>query len=189
MTRCRSLHLTGLVIGVAEAQAGKAGCRLQLVGSPVQRPTIQTIRRQISRTGRRGSIVTVWVNPLCSGSADWGPPRGEPLHAPGPTELISGLYLDGGPLSLRSATRCTSLSGTPGAGTITVTDPASGAILATETVANGQLAKIRLPAGTYTIVGTFANAMSDNQNMQSPPRSVTIRSGQTIRQDVSVSIK
>lgn len=183
------MHLTGLAISVAEVRAEKAGCHLRLAGSPVQRPTIQTIRRQSSRTGRRGPIVTAWVNPLCSGSAAWGPPRDEPLHSPGPTELVSGLYLDGGPLSLRSAARCTSLSGTPGAGTITVTDPASGAILATETVVNGQLARIRLPAGTYTLVGTFANAMSDNQNMQSPPRSVTIRSGQTTRQDVSVSIK
>jgi hypothetical protein len=111
------------------------------------------------------------------------------LHTPGPTELVSGLYLDGGPHRFRSVPRCTSLSGIPGAGTITVTDPASGAIVASATVANGKLAKIPLPPGTYTITGTFANAISNNQHMQSPPRSVTIRSGQTVRQDVSASIK
>jgi hypothetical protein len=126
---------------------------------------------------------------LCSGSADWGPPSGEPLHTPGPTELISGLYLDGGPPRLRSARRCASLSGTSDAGTITVTDPASAAIVATATVASGQLAKIRLPAGIYTITGTFADAFSNNQHMQSLPRIVTIPSGQTVRQDVSVSIR
>jgi hypothetical protein len=185
--RCRALHLTGLVIGVALERAGHAGCRLRLAGSPVQQPTIQTIRRQSSHTGRRGPIVTVWVNPLCSGSADWGAPRGEPLHAPGPTELISGLYLDGGPHRFRSAPRCASLSGDPLAGTIAVTDATSGAIVATETVVEGQLARIQLPAGTYTITGTFANASSNN-HMQSLPQTVTILSGQTVRQDASAPI-
>jgi hypothetical protein len=129
------------------------------------------------------------ANRLCSGSADWGPPSDEPLRTPGPTELISGLYLDGGPSRLRSAPRCSSLSGTSSAGTITVTDPASGAIVASVTVANGKLAKIRLHAGTYTIIGTFADAFSNNQHMHSLPRAVTIPSGQTVRQDVSVSIR
>jgi hypothetical protein len=69
-----------------------------------------------------------------------------------------------------------------------VTDPASGAIVASVTVANGKLAKIRLPAGAYTIIGTFADAFSNNQHMQSLPQAVTIPSGQTVRQDVSVAI-
>jgi hypothetical protein len=129
------------------------------------------------------------ANRLCSGSAAWGPRRDEPLRTPGPTELISGLYLDGGPHRFRSAQRCSSLSGTPSAGTITVTDPASGAIVASATVANGELAKIPLPPGAYTITGTFANAFSNNQHIQSPPQTVTIRSGQTVRQDVSAGIK
>lgn len=128
------------------------------------------------------------ANRLCSGSGDWGPPRKEPLRTPGPTRLISGLYLDGGPHRFRSAPRCSSLSGTPSAGTITVTDPASGAIVASATVANGKLAKIPLPPGAYMITGTFADAFSNNQHMQSLPRAVTIPSGQTVRQDVSVSI-
>ena len=38
------------------------------------------------------------------------------------------------------------------------------------------------------ITGTFADAFSNNQHMQSLPRAVTIPSGQTVRQDVSVSI-
>jgi hypothetical protein len=124
----------------------------------------------------------------CRGSADLGPPRGEPLRTPGPTELISGLYLDGGPLVVRSAPRCNSLSGTAGAGTITVTDAESGAIVANTTVAGGQLAKIHLPAGTYTVTGTFADAFSNGQHMETLPITVVIRPGQTVRQDVSASI-
>jgi hypothetical protein len=69
-----------------------------------------------------------------------------------------------------------------------VTDPASGALVASATVANGKLAKIPLPPGTYTITGTFADAFSNNQHMQSLAQAVTIRSGQTVRQDVSVNI-
>jgi hypothetical protein len=72
--------------------------------------------------------------------------------------------------------------------TITVTDPASGAIVGSATVVNGKLAKISLPPGTYTITGTFADASSNNQHMQSLPQTVTIVSGQTVRQDMSVSI-
>jgi hypothetical protein len=187
--QCRALHLEGLVVGVARERVEQADCRLRLFGSPVKQPMIQTIRRQSFGKGPSGPFVTVWVNPLCSGSADWGSPAGEPVRTTGQTELVSGLYLDGGPHRFRSAPHCASLSGTPGAGTITVTEPASGAIVATETVADGQLAKIRLSAGTYTITGTFANASRDGQHIQSPPQTVTIRSGQTVRQDVSANIK
>jgi hypothetical protein len=78
--------------------------------------------------------------------------------------------------------------GTPGAGTITVTNPATGAIGATQTVTNGQLAKIPLPPGRYTISGTFANAFRNGQHMQSFPQTVAIPPGKKVRQDVSVSI-
>jgi hypothetical protein len=185
---CRAPRLTGLVLAVARERAAKASCRLRLAGAPVKRPTIQTIRRQNPGAGQHGRAVTVWVNPLCGGSALRGPPQGEPLLTPGPTELVSGLYLDGGPYRLISAPRCASLAGTPEAGTITVTNPQTAAIVATETVADGQLATIPLPPGTYTISGTFANASSDGQPIQSRPQAVTILSGKTVREDVSVSV-
>lgn len=185
---CRVPRLTGLRVTVARKRAVQAGCRILLLGAPVQRPEIQTIGRQSSLPGRQRGVITIWVNPLCSGSAAAGPPQGEPLRRPGPTALRSGLYLDGGPHVFRSVPRCASISGTPSAGTITLTDPVSGAILARESVAAGQLATIPLPAGTYTILGTFANAISNGQHMQSLPESVTIPAGETVRQDVSVSI-
>jgi hypothetical protein len=185
---CRAPRLAGLVLSVARERAAKAGCHVRLVGAPVERPAIQTIRRQSPGAGQHGRILTVWVNPLCSGSAESGAPAGEPFLTQGPTELVSGLYLDGGPLRFRSAPRCSSLSGSPGAGTITVTNPATGAIVVTKTVANGQLAKIPLSPGIYTISGTFTNAFSNGQHMQSFPQTVTISPGKTTRQDVSVNI-
>jgi hypothetical protein len=185
---CRVPSLTGLLVTVARKRAVRAGCRTLLLGAPVQRPEIQTIGRQSSPPGRQRGVITIWVNPLCSGSAAAGPPQGEPFSKPGPTALRSGLYLDGGPHVFRSVPRCASISGTPGAGTITVTDPVSGAILASATVAAGQLATIPLPAGTYTILGTFANAISNGQHMQSLPERVAIPAGETVRQDVSIGI-
>jgi hypothetical protein len=186
---CSVPKLSGLVVAAARRRVAKAGCRLRLLGAPVERDTVQTIARQRPRAGQRRRVATAWVNPLCAGSADAGPPSGEPLAKPGPTELVSGLYLVGGPLRLRSVPRCASIVGTPGAGTITVSDPATGAIVATDTVATGQLAKIPLPPGTYTVVGTYANAYTGDQHIESLPRTVTIPPGETIRQDVTRGVR
>ncbi len=185
---CHAPHVTGLVLSVARARARKAGCHLRLLGATVERPEIQTIRRQTPKAGRRGRVVTVWVNPLCSGSALAGPPAGEPLVTPGPTELVSGLYLDGGPERSRSVSRCASLSGEPGPGTIAVTDPVTGATVATKTVASGHLATFPLPAGTYTISGTFGGATINGQPGRSFPQTVQIPPGKTVRQDVVLSV-
>jgi hypothetical protein len=187
-SKCRVPRLTGLVVVAARERIAKAGCHIRVLGAPLERPDTQTIRRQSARPGQLRHTVTVWVNRLCPGSADAGPPRGEPFLKPGPTELISGLYLDGGPLRLRSAPSCSSISGTSGAGTITVTDPATAAIVATKTVASGQLGVVLLPPGTYTVVGTFANAFANDRHMQSFPKTVTIPAGTTVRQDLEVSI-
>jgi hypothetical protein len=185
---CHVPRLTGLVVASARSRAAKAGCRVRFLGAPVERPDVQTIRRQ-SRPGQRRRIVTLWVNPVCPVSADPGPPRGEPFVTPGPAELVSGLYLDGGPLFLRSVPNCASISGTPGAGTITVTDPVTGAVVASKNVADGQLGVIQLAPGTYTVVGTFANATSNGQPKRSPPETVTIPSDSSVRRDLEVSIK
>lgn len=188
-TLCTVPALTGLTVAAARRRTARSGCRLRLRGARVERAEVQTIRRQTPRPGRRRHVVSAWVNPLCPGSAALGPPNGEPFVSPGPTGLVSGLYLSGGPLLMRSAPLCTSLSGTPTAGTITVSDPTSGAVIATRTVESGQLARIPLPAGTYTLVGTFADAYSNNQHISSRPLTVSIPPGRTVRQDVVANIK
>jgi hypothetical protein len=187
-TACRPVRLTGLTVSAAEARAARAGCPLRLHGAHVKSPEIQTIAGQTVVRSRGGRAIAVWVNQLCLDSADPGPPAGEPRSTPGPTGLVSGLYLDGGPLAHRSARDCESISGTPGAGMVTVSNPATGAVVASQSVANGQLAKIPLPAGTYTLVGTYANAFVNDQHMQSRPVTVTIAAGESVRQDISVSI-
>jgi len=185
---CRIPRLTRLVLSVARDRAAKAGCAVRLAGAHVEAPGVQTIRRQAPRGGRHGRFVTVWVNPVCSGSALEGPGISEPLITAGPTELISGLYIVGGPLRLWSEPRCTPRPGEPGAGTVTVRDPANGAIVASQTVTRRHLATIPLAPGTYSIQGTFGDATINEHPGESFPTTIQILPGQTVRQDVFLNV-
>jgi predicted metal-binding membrane protein len=187
-TTCRVPRLTGLVLSVARERSAKAGCRIRLAGAHVQVPSVQTIRGQSPHDGRHGRVVTVWVNPICNGSAAAGPGMSEPSRSTGPTELVSGLYIVGGPLRLWSEPRCKPRPGEPGAGTVTVRDSANGSIVASQTVTRGHLATIPLTPGTYTIQGTFANATFNGQPGESIPTTVEIQAGKTVRQDVFLSV-
>ena len=186
-------RLVGLSLSAARHRAARAGCKLQVReagnGQIIERQSYtrnaaQTVVRQAPRAGRIGRTVTVWLKPLCAQSAEPGPPAGEPFVKSGPPELISGLYLDGGPL--RFVPRCG--PGTPAAGTITVASPTTGTVVASDNVVNGQLATIPLTPGTYTITGTFANAFVNNQPIETLPLQVTIPAGDTVRQDVVANI-
>lgn len=163
-------RLTGLTLAKARLRAARYGCRVHVAGAPILTvPGERVITgidpgRRIARhepqPGVRGQSIDVWLVPECVEPGYPGPPAGEPLVTSGPTELISGLYLAGGALGMyRGPCR----QGTPGAGTITVVDPASGATVASVTIANGQLATIPLAPGTYTINGTFSDARTGYQ--------------------------
>lgn len=184
--------LVGLSLSVARMRSAQAGCELrvreagtsQVVEVPPSGPSAaQIVTRQTPHAGGVGRVVTVWLKPLCYQSAEPGPPAHEPRVKRGPTELVSGLFLDGGPL--RHAPRCR--SGTPWAGTITVTNPA-GMVIASDKVHAGKLARIRLAPGTYAIHGTFANATRNGQPIETEPQTVTITAGETVREDVVANI-
>jgi hypothetical protein len=100
----------------------------------------------------------------------------------GPTELVTGIYLEGGPLVLFSAPRCAHRAGMPSAGTITVSGRPGGGVVATQAVGDGRLAKIPLPPGSYTITGKFADGgRTFTQDVVIPP-------GKTVRQDVILGL-
>jgi hypothetical protein len=86
------------------------------------------------------------------------------------------MYLSGGPAT--PSWVCPRVF-PPGAGTITVIDPATGATVASATVAQGQLATIPLAPGTYTIEGTDADAAREPGDMplKTGPQTVTIPAG------------
>lgn len=186
--RCRVPRLKGLAVQKARARAAKAGCRLRMRGAPVKQPLIQTVARQRPRAGRRAKTVTIWVNPPCFRTGLSGPPGGEPLVKPGPTELVSGLFLEGGPLVPFSSPHCAFAPEPSWAGTIEVSDHASGAQIARETVAQGQLATFDLAPGTYDINGTFAQAHSDDQPIHALTQMVTVSAGKTVRQDITADV-
>jgi hypothetical protein len=109
----------------------------------------------------------------------------EPSATAGPTELISGIYLVGGPAT--PPWTCPRVP-VPSAGTIAVINRASGATAASVNVAQGHLASIPLAPGTYTITGTDADATSNSVAMKTRPQAVTIRAGITVRQDIFVDV-
>ncbi len=156
-------------------------------GAALDHAAAQTVRRQSPDAGARASSVAVWLRPKtnqrsqtgqtapsspstqvspsqpeeprppCWGSAEFGPGISEPLLTPGPTELVSGFYLDGGPLVGFSAPGCKRPAPPPGGGTVEVFSE-SGTLVATQTSENGQFAEISLPPGSYKITGTFLGA-------------------------------
>ena len=113
-----------------------------------------------------------------------GAPSAGSVLTEGPSGLVSGLYLAGGPLLRRSRLQ----EGVPSPGTIAVTDVITGETIARVTVARGQLATIPLAPGSYSVEGTCADARSNGLPMRSH-ESVTIPSGTTVRQDLTVSIR
>lgn len=126
-----------------------------------------------------------------------GPPASEPKTTPGPTELVSGLYVAGGPHRFVSVPDCSKIAGIPGAGTITVRNPQElgapknelGPLVATQTVSRGQLAQIHLQPGTYAVQGTFGDAVVNGVHPVSMPITVTIAAGRTVRADVVLPIR
>jgi hypothetical protein len=156
-------------------------------GAPLEQAATQTIERQSPATGgHSSSVVTVWLNPFCLGSAAYGPGLNEPVVTPGPTGLVSGFYVVGGPLARFSDPGCKRPVPPPGAGTVEVTN-SSGAVVASQTSTGGHLAKISLAAGSYTITGTFLDATANGVHPKRS-QSVVIPSGHTVRQDFFLDV-
>lgn len=178
---CRVPRLTGLTLNVARLNSAHAGCKLRTRGAPVKQASIQTVERQYPSAGRHPASVTVWLNPFCIGPAAYGPDVDEPLVTPGPTMLIAGFYVIGGPPRRFSSPDCIRPQRPPGAGTVEVMNP-SGALVATATSKAGHLVEMPLPAGSYTARGTFTNAYINGHKYEQV-ESVVIPAGHTVRQD------
>jgi len=183
---CRVPHLSGLTLAVARKSAAHARCTLRVKGAAVEQPGVQTVERQSPRASRRSPSVTVWLNPVCRGSAAYGPGIMEPAVTPGPSQLVSGFYLVGGRLTRFSAPGCKRPAQSPAGGTVEVMN-ASGAVVARRTSENGHFAEIALPPGSYTITGTFLSATVNGAH---PKRteSVAIQAGYTVRQDFFLGV-
>jgi len=179
---CHAPRLIGLTVSAARNRAKTSHCELRLKGASVRMAKIQTIHAQSARPGSIRKLLSVTVNPLCPGSSEIGPPRGEPLLTPGPTVLNTGLFIEGGAFIYRSAPVCKNLVGTSSAGTITVTS-AGGTVIANKMTVNaGQELEIALNAGQYTVTGVFAGGNNVG------PVTVTVLAGDTVRQDLVLPV-
>lgn len=183
---CHAPRLSGLTLSVARLRSKHAGCALRLKGAKLEQVRVQTVLRQSPAAGRRSSSVTVWLNPFCNGSAAYGPDIQEPTVSAGPTELISGFYLRGGPLKLYSTPRCKRPEPEAGAGTVEVMD-ATGSLVASASSTQGQLVTVALPAGSYTIRGTFLDSEL-NGTHPIGTESLVIPAGHTVRQDFFLDV-
>jgi hypothetical protein len=109
---------------------------------------------------------------------------------PGPTELISGFYLDGGPAAPRG---CEWPAAAPNPGMVEVTN-ASGEVVAAQTSEDGHFVEIPLPPDAYTVTSTFVSATicggAGTANCVHPTETyaVTITAGHTVRKDFVLQI-
>lgn len=103
-------------------------------------------------------------------------PPNEPVYRSGPTELISGLYIQGGAVP---PPPCKPEPRGPYAGRITVSNAKTGATVASQAVQDGHLAHISLAPGKYEVSGKFTGGASTSY---SP--TVKVRQGNRVRQDV-----
>jgi hypothetical protein len=76
----------------------------------------------------------------------------------------------------------------PFAGTITVASLSTGEIIASQAVADGQLAAFPLAPGEYTISGMFDHVIFNGEQARPEPRVVVIPAGMTVRDDLIVGI-
>jgi hypothetical protein len=172
---CHGLRLKGMTVRAAKARAARAHCTVRLRGAKIEKPATQTVAKQTAR----GKVVTLWVASTCQPELA---PRFHPVSTPGPTELVSGLYAYGGrPPRPGEPVECQN----SWAGTVTVTDPSTGAVVGSQTVEAGQLAEIPLPPGTYTATGIYLHVIVNNAPGTTFPETVTIGEGETVRQDLS----
>jgi hypothetical protein len=155
-----------------------AGCSLRLTGAAVKIPTVQTVHTQSVRPGQSARIVSLSVNPLCPGPAGLGPPPGEPIEKPGTTELVTGLFVEGGPLIYRSAPVCKDLVGKSTSGTITIINSVGTVLANNMAVSAGQLLYVNVQPGTYTVSGKFSGGTAIG------PITVNVPSGEIVRQDL-----
>jgi hypothetical protein len=184
--RCVVPRLTGLTLARASVRAGRVGCQFHRTGARLRQAGVQTVARQSPAAGRRAPSVTVWANPLCFGIAAYPPAIKEPLVTAGPTELVSGFFLVGGPLVPFSSPHCSRPAPEPGAGTVVVTG-GSGVVVAMQSSTRGHLVTIPLAPGTYSVSGTFKDA-SFNGVHPKRTQQIVIPAGDTIRQDFFLDV-
>jgi hypothetical protein len=178
---CVTPRLVGMTERAALRKASVAGCVVHLTGARLKQATVQTIAAQAPAPGARSAGVRLTLNPLCFGSALAGPPHDEGMR-PGPTELITGLYVVGGPALPYSTPRCRRKPGSPTTGMLEVRNAANGVLIASRTLSHAHLVTVRLAPGRYRVGGHVGGPVQHGTELFGAP--FTIRAGFTTRRYV-----
>jgi hypothetical protein len=156
---CVAPEVVGVNLAMARQALRSSGCAVTVrqlpahgsfvtPGSPDGR---QIVARQTPNAGGHSQAVTVWVKPLCAQPAQPGPERRGAAQSPGPTELVAGLYLQGGPVQTSPHCR----RAFPEAGIVTVSTR-GGKAVASRRVRTGHFAIFPLRPGSYVLDGTLS---------------------------------
>ncbi len=114
----------------------------------------------------------------CSAPTIPVPPH-EPVLTRGPSELVAGLYVQGGAYIVG----CPQQPRGPYAGTLSAISTRTGRVVARETLRQpGKLFVLKLAAGSYTLRATNSNGL-----LAAPAR-VRIPAHRSVRQDVFIDV-
>jgi hypothetical protein len=188
---CRIPAVVGVSLGMARHAIGASGCHVVIHQLPAHGRFVtpesaddrQLVARQSPGPGGRASVVTVTLRPLCSQPSEPGPEGTGPTSRPGPTELVAGLFRQGGPPRLTPSCR----TGSPAAGVLTISSP-SGQVIAHRTVKRGNFGVFPLKPGPYLITGTLGDTAS-GAAIQLGPEPVRIAAHRTTRINVVEAVR
>jgi hypothetical protein len=168
---CVAPDVVGVSLAMARQALSASGCAVQVrqlpahgqfvtPGSPDGRQIVAT---QSPPAGGHAGGVRISLQPLCAQPAQPGPDARGPTSSQGPTELVSGLFLAGGPVLTSPHCR----HGVPSNGVLTVTT-AGGHQVARRAVHAGRFGVFPLKPGAYMLVGTLSGPAGERQLAPQP---------------------
>ncbi len=178
---CVAPDVVGVNLAMARRALNASGCGVAVRQLPGHGPYVtpsgpdgrQLVDRQSPAGGGRTRAVTLFLEPLCAQPAQPGPKHDGAEQRRGPTELVAGVYLQGGPL--RTSARCR--NALPEGGTLTVSSSA-GNVLASRRVREGHFAVFPLAPGSYVLAGSVSRA---GARLSVPATAFTIAARRTTR--------
>jgi hypothetical protein len=191
LSGCRSPNVVGVSLAMARHVIGASGCHVVIHQLPAHGHFVtpedaddrQLVARQSPGPGGRASAVTVSLRPLCSQPAEPGPEVTGPTSRPGPTELVAGLFREGGPLRLAPNCRTASSAG----GTLTISS-VSGQAITHRAVKAGKYGVFPLPPGRYMVSGSLGDT-ANGTPIQLGPEPVKIAAHHTTSINVVEAVR
>lgn len=185
---CIAPDVVGVSLAMARNALSSSGCEVQIRQLPPHGEFLtpsspdgrQIVAFQSPRAGGRTGGVTVSLKPLCARPSQPGPDTLGPTSSKGPTELVAGLFLAGGPVV--TSPRCP--RGTPSGGVLTVTS-ADGQPVARRAVRAGRFGVFPLKPGSYVLAGTVSGPPGGRRTA---PQPVTIAAHRTTRLNVVADV-